>query len=87
MKNAYKFLYTNAVKNGTKPAEEVATTGGQAKNRLWMQLKADVTGISFKVPECPDAELLGNACVALAGLKEYSSVKYASAPIIKYKTF
>ncbi len=87
VKNAYKFLYANAAKNGTKPAEEVATTGGQAKNRLWMQLKADVTGISFKVPECPDAELLGNACVALAGLKEYSSVKYASAAIIKYKTF
>ena len=87
VKSGYKFLYANAVKNGTKPAEEVASTGGQAKNRLWMQMKADVTGVSFKVPECPDAELLGNACVALAGLKEYSSIKYAASAIIKYRTF
>lgn len=87
VKKAYHFLYSNAVKNGTKPAQEAATTGGQAKNRLWMQMKADITGVSFKVPECPDAELLGNACIALAGLKEYSSIKYASAAIIKYKTF
>ncbi|MCR4714511.1 MAG: hypothetical protein K5751_09065 [Treponemataceae bacterium] len=87
VKNGYKFLYANAAKNGTKPAAEVASTGGQAKNRLWMQMKADVTGISFKVPECPDAELLGNACVALAGIKEYSSIKYAASAIIKYRTF
>lgn len=86
VKAAYRHLYTNAVKNGTKPADTAATTGGQAKNSLWMQMKADITGISFKVPECPDAELLGNACIALAGLKEYSSIKYASSAIIKYKS-
>ncbi|MCR4940481.1 MAG: hypothetical protein K5930_10320 [Treponemataceae bacterium] len=87
VKNAYRFLYSHVQRSGTQPASVVSTTGGQAKNTLWMQLKADITGISFKVPECPDAELLGNACIALAGLKEYSSIKYASSAIIKYKTF
>lgn len=83
----YRHLYGNAMKCGVKPAEEVATSGGQAKNPVWMQMKADITGLTFKVPSCPDAELLGNACIALAGLKEYSSLKATINEIVKFPVY
>jgi xylulokinase len=51
------------------PVTEMRVSGGQAKNRLWNQLKADITGRSLLIPEIPDGELAGNAVLAAAALE------------------
>ena len=52
--------------------------GGQAKNPVWLQMKADITGVSIETPDVLDAELVGNVCCALAGLGD-SSTPWAAA--------
>ena len=52
--------------------------GGQAKNGLWTQMKADIVGIPIVVPEVADAELTGNLCAGLVALGEASSLVEAS---------
>jgi len=50
--------------------EGMRLSGGQAKNRAWNRLKADITGRYLAVPEIPDGELTGNLCAALVCLGE-----------------
>ena len=52
---------------------ELRACGGQAKNPVWNQLKADITGVPVITPEVLDAELVGNCCCALSGLGDYAS--------------
>ncbi len=47
---------------------EMRACGGQAKNAVWLQMKADITGVPIETPEVVDAELIGNLCCAAAGL-------------------
>ena len=44
-------------------------SGGQARNELWCQMKADMTGRTFALPRFADAELLGNAALAFCALQ------------------
>jgi len=55
--------------------DNVRTTGGQALNGLWNQIKADVLGKSVEVPEVKDSELLGAAIYAISHLKKCSIVE------------
>ncbi len=48
--------------------EGMRLSGGQAKNVLWNQLKADITGRYLEVPQIEDGELAGNACVAMTAV-------------------
>ncbi len=59
--------------------------GGQARNPLWNQLKADITGRAVEVPEIVDAELLGAACAGLVGLGEFRSLEEASLALARTK--
>ena len=45
--------------------------GGQAKNRIWTQMKADICGLPIEVPRVADAELSGNlaACLVATGIE------------------
>ena len=45
--------------------------GGPTKNRLWMQGKADVTGIAVEVPDVEEAVPLGAAILAGIGTGVY----------------
>lgn len=47
---------------------ELRVCGGQARNRIWNQMKAEITGCPIVVPEILDAELLGDAITARIGL-------------------
>lgn len=47
----------------------IRTTGGQATNALWNQIKADVLGMNVEVVR-PDAELLGCAILAISFLTQ-----------------
>lgn len=50
------------------PVGALRVCGGQARNAIWNQLKADITGCTVEVPEVLDAELLGAAVCAKRGL-------------------
>jgi xylulokinase len=44
-----------------RPIEAVTVAGGGARNRAWMQIKADVSGCEIEVSQQPEATLLGAA--------------------------
>lgn len=60
------------------PVKRFVVVGGQAKSRLWNQMKADMLGCSIEVPRVADAELLGGLAVFLTGEGAFSSLKEAS---------
>jgi xylulokinase len=62
---------------------ELRACGGQAKNSVWNQMKADITGIPVSTPEVIDAELLGCACCALSGLGDFATPWEAAARIVR----
>ncbi|MGV8136677.1 MAG: L-fuculokinase [Mangrovibacterium sp.] len=63
----------NVLKENIQPAGIVATGGG-AKSRLWVQIKANLTGMDFLVPECSESACLGAAALGALGTKEYGSL-------------
>lgn len=64
---------------------ELRVMGGGAKSRLWNQIKADVTGLTVKVPEITETTALGAAFVALVGVGAYSTLAEASEHIVKIR--
>ena len=50
------------------PVREMRLSGGQAKNRRWNQLKADITGVTLFAPKIRDGELAGDAVIAASCL-------------------
>ncbi len=46
--------------------KRIRTTGGQASNPLWNQIKADVLGKEIEVPVVTESELLGTAIFAMS---------------------
>lgn len=67
------------------PIEDIRVTGGQARNVIWNQMKADITGKRILVPEIEDAELLGCAVCALTARGEFPSLKEASENLVRLK--
>lgn len=58
-------------------------SGGQARNELWNQMKADITGRSFILTTTADGELMGNAVMASPVLGWYSSIQDASRELVR----
>ena len=52
-------------------SDKIVVIGGPTKNRLWMQNKADVTGIVVEVPDVEEAVPLGAAILAGIGTGAY----------------
>lgn len=65
--------------------DELRVTGGQARNVIWNQLKADITGKRILVPEIEDAELLGGAACALVFQGEFATLRQASDQLVKVR--
>lgn len=59
--------------------EGLVACGGQARNGLWTQMKADMTGVPVSVPAVADAELIGNLCCGMVALGEAASLEEAAA--------
>lgn len=70
-------------KLGLKNAHFISVTGGQAKNEKWMQQKCDVAKIPLAMCNCADAELIGDAIVALTGLGVFDSIESAADAVVK----
>jgi len=65
---------------GIEP-KALRVVGGGARNRLWNQIRADVTGLPVVVPAQVEATALGAAMVALVGAGVYRSVAQARREI------
>ena len=57
-------------------------SGGQARNDIWNQMKADITGAKFELTSTPDGELMGDAIVAFTTLGAYPSLKEAAREMV-----
>lgn len=56
--------------------------GGQAKNGLWTQMKADMVGVPIHLPTVADAELTGDLCAGLVGLGEVTDLREAANAVV-----
>jgi len=66
---------------GFKPA--YALSGGQARNPVWNQMKADITGAEYILTSTPDGELMGDAVMGFAATGDYSSVPEAAKAMVR----
>jgi sugar (pentulose or hexulose) kinase len=64
---------------------EMRVSGGQAKNALWNQMKAKISGVTLAVPAITDGELAGNACLCAIALGEAAGLRDAAARIVRIK--
>lgn len=62
---------------------ELRVCGGQGRNAVWSQMKADMVGRPLAVVEVIDAELLGNACAAFVGMGRFSDLTEASEALVR----
>lgn len=62
--------------------KELAVTGNPARNPVWNQIKADVTGRPLAVPAFPHAELMGDLCLALVALGEFPDPATAAETLV-----
>ena len=63
--------------NGFQP-EVIRSIGGGAKSDLWLQMKANVTGLSVEKPVVTEAAVLGAAMLAAVGDGKFSSLAECS---------
>ncbi|MBQ9539698.1 MAG: hypothetical protein IJU95_10570, partial [Treponema sp.] len=75
VRDGLKCLLSLADEKGIKLPTRMTVTGGQAANDEWNQMKANVTGMTIAVPECTDAELVGDAVFAFTGMGIFSSIQ------------
>ena len=64
-------------------SDRIVAIGGPTKNRLWMQGKADVTGIVVEVPDMEEAVPLGAAILAGIGTGVYRDEQDAFSQVYR----
>lgn len=64
-------------------ADGIVGTGGGAKSRIWGQIKADLTGMNFLIPECTESACLGAAMLGAIGVREYDDLKEITGDWVK----
>jgi L-fuculokinase len=67
---------------GVKPSE-LKVVGGGSKNKLWNQLRADITGIPIRVAKVKEATSLGAAVFCFVGTGTYRTVEEAQKLMCK----
>jgi xylulokinase len=63
--------------------DEIRFGGGGAKNALWCQMKADVTGRAILMGQAAEPGLLGGAIVAWTGLGAFPDIASAQAKLVR----
>lgn len=71
--------------SGYRPVYTLA--GGQAHNDCWCRMKADMTGRTFALPHFADAELLGDAALALYGLERGGNLAAIAKKLIRIERY
>ena len=70
-------LLNRTLESLAKKPVSIISTGGGAKSPLWLQMKADITGIEVNVPEDKEAALLGAAIMGAVTAGIYDSYENA----------
>lgn len=70
--------------NGCK-VESLKVSGGQGRNAVWNQMKADLTDTPVEVPSIIDGEITGNGCIGFTGMGLYSGLDEAAESIVKMR--
>lgn len=83
VKNAVNALKKLAQENSLAFCPEMSVTGGQAKNVRWLEKKASDCNMNLEVCNTPDAELTGNAVVALYGLGVFENLQDAAKRTVR----
>ncbi|MCD6232737.1 hypothetical protein J7K28_09035 [Candidatus Aerophobetes bacterium] len=65
--------------------EKLKVVGGGSKNRLWNQIKADVSGIPVVTLSQEEATVMGAAIVAFSGIGVFSSIEEAQKSMVREK--
>jgi xylulokinase len=78
-------LNLDVLKDGGITIDELRAIGGGAKSELWLQLKADVTGIPVVVPEVTEAAGMGAAILAGVAAGVFSNAASAIDSHLKIK--
>jgi xylulokinase len=76
-------LLAEAVLGAGTRIDELRVCGGQARSRLWNQIKADVTGLPASVPRLPEVALMGDAICAAIGAGLYPDLTTASEAMVQ----
>lgn len=76
-------LYSAAEKTGLKTEDCIYITGGQARNKLWLQENADGIKTSIAVSNIADSELIGDAVIGFYSLKKFASLQEAANHIVR----
>ena len=71
-------LNLDLLRDSGVPIEELRAIGGGARSALWVQLKADITGIPVSVPRVTDAACWGAALLAGVGAGCFADVRAAA---------
>jgi len=64
---------------------EVVACGGTTKSKLWLQIYADVTGLSIKTTTTTEAAALGSAILGAVAAKKYDSITQAADEMVCFK--
>ncbi|HTP57267.1 MAG TPA: FGGY-family carbohydrate kinase [Spirochaetia bacterium] len=64
---------------------DLRVSGGQTRQPLWCQIRADITGKNVLLPEQEDSDLVGNACVGFYAVEEYTSLSSACDSMVRFQ--
>lgn len=79
----YEFrLALQQLTQGQQP-EKIVAIGGGTKNRHWIQVKANVTGLPIEIPAIQESTALGAALLAGIGAGMYASAEDAAARVYR----
>lgn len=76
-------LLAEAVLQAGPRIDELRVCGGQARSRLWNQVKADVLGLPASVPRLPEVALMGDAICAALGAGLYADLSAAGDAMVQ----
>lgn len=86
LKTCINSLKTIAEENEIEFPSSMTVTGGQVRDSKIMEMKEKALNMKLHITNCDDAELLGDAIVAFAGLKKDGDLQKTAAQMVKIKS-
>ncbi|NBT94558.1 MAG: hypothetical protein EBT47_06060, partial [Chloroflexi bacterium] len=71
-----------AVQYGHTPIREVRVAGGGARAQLWNQIKADLTGLTFRPCATTENGVLGSAMLGAVGVGDFADLSSAGDSMV-----
>ncbi len=69
-------------KAGGYAGTQITVGGGATASRLWMQIHADTSGMTVRIPASPDAPSVGSAVLAAHGAGRFASIDDGIAAMV-----